>query len=107
MNNKAGEWGGVVYVNYLPDTTSAQRAACELVLISGGFASENAEDDEQADWIPEWNFVRRPRSGDYYLFYHVLWIEWQGNVAYRRGLGRVVQKVWDDLPKDEVEILLG
>ena len=107
LNTEAGEWGGVIYVHYLPETTTAQKAPCELVLISGGFASEDCDNEEQASWMPEWNFARRPRAGNYYLFYHVLWIEWQGDIAYRRGLGRVVQTVWDGLPKDEVEILLG
>ena len=102
---ETGEWSGVIYVHYLPEVATAHKTSCELVLISGGFSSENNE--EQADWIPEWNFAKRPRSGDYYLFYHVLWIEWQGGIAYRRGLGRVVQTVWDHLPKDEVDVLLG
>ncbi len=107
LNTEAGEWGGVIYVHYLPETTTEQKTSCELVLISGGFASEDDGNEEQVGRIPEWNSAKRPRSGDYYLFYHVLWIEWQGDIAYRRGLGRVVQTVWDDLPKEEVEILLG
>lgn len=105
LNTEEGEWAGVIYVHHLPENTSAQKDWCELVLMSAGFAFEHGED--QSSWIPEWKFARRPRSGDYYLFYHVLWIEWQGDIAYRKGLGRVVQKVWDDLSKDEVEIFLG
>ena len=105
LETEEGEWAGVIYVHQLPEDTSKQEVRCELVLMSGGFAFEDNE--EQSEWIPEWNSVRRPRSGDYYLFYHVLWIEWQGDIAYRKGLARVVQKVWDALSKDEVEVLLG
>ena len=91
LNTDEGKWAGVIYVHHPPENTSAQKSRCELVLISGGFAFE--DDEEQPSWIPEWNFARRPRYGEYYLFYHVLWIEWQGSTAYRRGLGRVAQKV--------------
>lgn len=105
LNTSEGNWAGVIYLHRPPEGTNEQNQQCELVLISGGFAVE--DDEEQSDWIPEWNFAKRPRAGDFYYFYHVLWIEWQGNVAYRRGLGRVVQRVWDDLSKDEVEIFLG
>ena len=105
LYTEAGEWGGVIYVHYLPEVATAHKTSLELVVISAGFASENNED--QVDWIPEWNFAKRPRSRDYYLFYHVLWIEWDGGIAYRRGLGRVAQSVWADLPKDDVEVLLG
>ena len=102
LTTEEGEWAGVLYVHEHPEGTDW----CELVLISGGFAREN-EDDEQSSWIPEWTCAERPRSGNFYLFYHVLWIEWQGDIAYRKGLGRIVQGIWDDLSKDEVDIHLG
>ena len=102
LTTEEGKWAGVVYVHEHPEGIDW----CELVLISGGFARET-EDDEQGSWIPEWICAERPRSGNHYLFYHVLWIEWQGDIAYRKGLGRIVQETWDDLSKDEVEIHLG
>lgn len=104
LNTETGAWAGVIYVHDSPDMIGAQEYQCELVLISGGFAFEH--DEDQISWLPEWTFPRRPRSGDNYLFYH-LWIEWQGGIAYRRGLARVVQEVWDELSKDKVEIFLG
>ena len=104
--NSEGTWAGIIYVHHSPRSISEQNQQCELVLISGGWALED-QDDDYSSCFPEWNYAERPRSGDRYHFYHVLWIEWQGNIAYRKGLGRVVKKVWDDLPKDEVEISLG
>ena len=44
---EAGEWGGVIYVHYLPEVATAHKTSCELILISIGFTSENNE--EQAD----------------------------------------------------------
>lgn len=38
---------------------------------------------------------------------NVLWIERIGGVAYRRGLGHILQKAWDAHPKEDVDILLG
>ena len=106
LHTSSGTWAGIVYVHHSPESASEQDQHCELVLISGGWAVEG-DDEEQSSWIPEWNYEKRPRVGEFYDFYHVLWIEWQGNIAYRKGLSRVVQKVWDELPKDEVEIFLG
>lgn len=38
---------------------------------------------------------------------NVLWIERITGVAYRRGIGHILQKVWDTQAKDELDILLG
>lgn len=38
---------------------------------------------------------------------NVLWIERISGVAYRRGIGHILQKAWDAQAKDEVDILLG
>ena len=105
LNNGEGTWAGIIYVHYSPESASEQNQQCELVLISGGWAVE--DDVEQREWLPEWDCEERPISGDCYNFYHVLWIEWQDGIAYRKGLGRVVKKVWDDLPKEEIDLYLG
>ena len=106
LHTENGSWAGILFVHHPILERSEQRTRCELILLSGGFAFEDGGDD--VSWLlPEWNYARRPRSGDYYLFYHVLWIEWRGSIAYRKGLGRVVQRIWDALPKEEVEVFLG
>jgi len=105
LETEEGEWAGVVYVHCDPGNTKEQKVSCELVLMSGGFAFENGE--EQRDWIPEWDSEERPRSGDAYCFYHCLWIERRGDISYRRGLARVPQVVWDTLSKDDVSIFLA
>ncbi|CAG8955756.1 hypothetical protein HYFRA_00011623 [Hymenoscyphus fraxineus] len=40
-------------------------------------------------------------------FYYVLWIGWEGKVAYRRGLGRVSKEAWDSQATDEIDLVLG
>ena len=106
LNNDEGLWAGVIYVHQAPDCAEDENQECELVLISGGWALEDDEEKQNGE-LPEWEYEERPRSGDRYEFYHVLWIEWHDNIAYRKGLGRVVKEVWDDLPKDEIELYLG
>lgn len=40
-------------------------------------------------------------------FVNVLWIERIGGVAYRRGIGHILQKAWEAQATDEKDILLG
>ncbi|KAL9632815.1 MAG: hypothetical protein Q9164_005081 [Protoblastenia rupestris] len=100
-----GEWAGIIYVHQPPEPEDERKLQCELILISAGCVAE--KDEEQTSWLPEWDSLERPRSGEKYSFYHVLWIEWKSDIAYRKGLGRVVMNAWDDLPTNEAEILLG
>ena len=39
--------------------------------------------------------------------YHVLWIEWEDGIAYRRGLGRVLKAAWDRMATEEIDLVLG
>jgi hypothetical protein len=39
--------------------------------------------------------------------YHVLWIEWEDGIAYRRGLGRVLKEAWDSMATEEIDLVLG
>jgi hypothetical protein len=34
-------------------------------------------------------------------------IEWNGDVAYRIGLGRVGKEAWDALKTDSIDVVLG
>ena len=40
-------------------------------------------------------------------FYNVMWIEWVGDVAERRGLGVVLKEAWDALQPEIKESSLG
>ncbi|PSN64362.1 HET-domain-containing protein [Corynespora cassiicola Philippines] len=40
-------------------------------------------------------------------FYNVLWIEWKGDIAYRRGTGRVFADHWESIATEEIDVLLG
>jgi hypothetical protein len=38
---------------------------------------------------------------------HILWVEWEDGVAYRRGTGRIRLDIWKTLDAREIEIVLG
>ncbi|KAI9147073.1 hypothetical protein HJFPF1_13104 [Paramyrothecium foliicola] len=48
-----------------------------------------------------------PTNGPFYEYYYVMWVEWEGRVAYRKGIGRVVKERWESLDRDMVELMLG
>ncbi|RSL57576.1 hypothetical protein CEP54_008218 [Fusarium duplospermum] len=48
-----------------------------------------------------------PKSGEDYDFINVLWVEWVDGIAYRKGLGRIFQHVWERQPLEDIELILG
>jgi hypothetical protein len=42
-----------------------------------------------------------------YEFYFVLWIGWVDGIAYRRGIGRVLKRVWESMDLEDIEVRLG
>lgn len=42
-----------------------------------------------------------------YEYYNVMWIGWNGKVAYRKAIGRVLASYWDEQRPEEVDITLG
>lgn len=45
--------------------------------------------------------------GEDYDFVNVLWVEWADDIAYRKGLGRIFQHVWERQPLEDIELTLG
>jgi hypothetical protein len=59
--------------------------------------------------LPEWwhsEWLRRGLSPTY-EYYHVMWIEWKGEVAYRKGLGRVEKGAWESQELEWIDLTLG
>jgi hypothetical protein len=36
-----------------------------------------------------------------------MWIEWKDGIAYRRALGRVEKKLWEQQDLEEIDVTLG
>ena len=88
-----------------PDPTERLAASqFELVEISAG-SVENKDSEKVC--FDEWERARCPRHSGKYEFYNVLWVEWIGQVAYRKAVGRVEKSVWEAEKKDEINLVLG
>jgi hypothetical protein len=37
----------------------------------------------------------------------VLWVEWEGGVAYRQACGRIEREAWENLELEEIDLVLG
>jgi len=51
--------------------------------------------------------IHTPASKWQFLAYHVLWIEWEDGIAYRKAIGHVWKDRWDAADTEEVDIRLG
>jgi hypothetical protein len=40
-------------------------------------------------------------------FHHVMWIEWEDKVAYRKGLGKVPMEAWEEQDRESIHLMLG
>jgi len=77
----------------------------ELVEISKGYRAE-AHGNALAH-MEEWELEERPKTGELYEFYNVLWIKWCADVAYRHGKGRVVKHIWERQNLEWIDLRLG
>ncbi|EXK23933.1 hypothetical protein FOMG_19320 [Fusarium oxysporum f. sp. melonis 26406] len=70
---------------------------------------EQDEEDNHVDWILDpWKEVWDRSREDKQDCYHVLWIEWENEVAYRRASGLVLADDWNRLVEpNKVDITLG
>ncbi|KAK3294458.1 heterokaryon incompatibility protein-domain-containing protein [Chaetomium fimeti] len=113
LRDDKGTWAGVlsddeVDGDALEETFShGDETRCELIAIS----KTRVRDWKYAEgYLLEWELDEHPsadRIEDAYDFYNVLWVRWQDQVAYRKGIGRVSADVWDRLELDEVDVNLG
>lgn len=88
-------WLGIQSSNYDGDE------ALEFVAIS------TATERKGSHVFTAEQFAANRDADDFVDVVNVLWIERIGGVAYRRGLGHILQKAWDAQPKEEVDVLLG
>jgi hypothetical protein len=107
--DKQGKWAGSLRPHHnIPRGEVVHDAGdgmCELVSISKGSVSNS--EYIHSSWIDEWYLPERPKLSERYNFHNILWIFWEHGIAYRRGLGRVVEEVWQEQDGDEIMLVLG
>jgi hypothetical protein len=75
----------------------------EFIAISRGYAYNHGS----AGDLDEWNIGERPRDSELYEFYNVLWVEWDNEVAHRKGLGRLLKATWESEERELIDVTLG
>jgi hypothetical protein len=58
-------------------------------------------------FLQYWEQDHQRRGAGAHGFYNVMWIEWSEGIAYRKAIGRVHKDLWNNLPLEEIDILLG
>jgi hypothetical protein len=101
LRDKKKNWAGTVQPH---DGLCRSDEAIELVEIATGFCR-----DTTSPWpgIEEVRHQERPRSGQWYEYYWVMWVGWTNGIAYRKGLGRVHRHMWEGLRGELFDFMLG
>ena len=80
----------------------------ELVIISAGSMTSNRESSDILKWGKFTSAsTQLPKEQRIIRFYYVMWIEWEDGIAYRKGLGRVLEVAWDSEKTEEINLVLG
>ncbi|KAF2240970.1 HET-domain-containing protein [Trematosphaeria pertusa] len=101
-------WAGILQPHDSLDASSGTlqepTGAVELVEIARGFCR-----DTTSPWpgIEEIRHPERPKAGQWYEYYWVMWVGWDNGIAYRRGLGRVQRQLWEEQRGELFYLLLG
>ena len=104
LEDKEGNWAGTIQLNTPKHALSLKGQPCELIALSLAMA------DNKGDYfglLDEWKMPERPKDSEFYLFYYVMWIEWENAIAYRKAVGTVYKTVWEKQVREDVDIVLG
>ncbi|KAH7088032.1 heterokaryon incompatibility protein-domain-containing protein [Paraphoma chrysanthemicola] len=92
--NESGDRIGWIRLNLYDEPPPAHGVECELIAISEGAMDVRQMTSELFTWLKVPESVDDTERKDV-RFLHVLWIEWKGDVAYRRALGQVAKEAWE------------
>ncbi|KAL6900426.1 heterokaryon incompatibility domain-containing protein [Trichoderma evansii] len=108
LRDRDGAWAGILKPHDGLDVSGStlQRVgeAVELVEIAAGYCWD-AEDVWSG--IGDVRHPEKPKLGSWYEYYWVIWVEWAEGVAYRKGLGRVYKRCWEEQRGEPFKLLLG
>ncbi|KAF2103732.1 HET-domain-containing protein [Rhizodiscina lignyota] len=78
----------------------------EVVAVAQGSFAEGKRTCIQCR-LEEHNLEDRPKSQEQYEFFHVMWVEREHGIAYRKGLGRIANSAWESLSREWIDLTLG
>ena len=85
-----------------PGWTHNEMMELELVEISLGHTRNNTTHMHGPE---EGHLKEGPDTGERYEYYHVLWIERVGVIAYRKGLGRIAKDHWEAQEREWMDLI--
>jgi len=105
-----GTWAGCLRLNIAQDTEvyyfGGEGRQCHLVQLSfGDVADIKVERVSFDEWYREG--CKKERAAGRYRFVNVLWVEEMEGVVFRRALGRVLRRAWDEVAGDPVSVVFG
>ncbi len=106
LTDALGQWAGVLRPHSsddFPYVDSSMKLVIEVVAISLGRARNSTLSEPG---LEEWDLDERPKIGEWYEFYNVMWISWNNGIASRKGLGRTVREVWERQKLEKIELVL-
>lgn len=100
--NRRGSWIGTMDTNITSCSAYTPGTECVVIAIS-------RVTQERESWNEMEELITRPHlaAENSYEFIQVLWVSWEGSIAYRRGLGRIWEKAWKLEETSEIQIVLG
>ncbi|KAL0264108.1 hypothetical protein SLS55_000052 [Diplodia seriata] len=109
--NAQNEWAGVLRLHgrdYLEEKglhPAGAKHAVQLVALSRG-SIPNAL-DYGSYYLEEYYEEGRPKQGETYEYYNVMWITWEAGVARREAVGRVHRGMWESLEPSVIDVVIG
>lgn len=103
-------WAGVVESLFVGEDQYSCGTSCELIAISKGRAKRDSDFSHPFGVAPpfkEMDRIQEIKSLEEYVFINVLWIEWVGDVAYRKAMGRVWEMAWERQNVKSINVVLG
>jgi hypothetical protein len=118
LRHDSGKWAGVIHLHSLESKSLAALSSLgeqrlELIAIAKGRMRNDAFPKQThyrsvPGWtIPEGECEEHSKETEIYQFYFVMCVEWDRQVAYRKGLGRVEKAAWECLLLEEIKVILG
>ncbi|KAH8159525.1 hypothetical protein CIB48_g8719 [Xylaria polymorpha] len=113
IRDREGNWVGILklcepLVYGIEGSGSGAGDGINLELVEIARGSVRNDGPKHVDYpIEEWVLDERPKGGNLYEYYYVLWIEWMDGIAYRKGLGRVHKDSWESQEREWIDLVLG
>lgn len=108
LRDQTGTWVGALQphdgIDAFGGAVREPSKAIELVEVAKGFCWDTTSPHPG---LQEVGYLDKPKFGDWYEYYWVMWVDWTDSIAYRKGLGRVCKQIWEIQDREEVDLMLG